>query len=53
MCDLVFSCFVVLDQGLKHTARGPHVTHEDVLCGPRCFLVIFVWLSYLVYSPVF
>jgi len=21
MCDLVFSCFVVLDQGLKHAAR--------------------------------
>jgi len=42
MCDLVFSCVVVLDQGLKHTAHGPHVTHEDVLRGPRCFLGIFM-----------
>ena len=27
-----------LKQGLKHAARGPHVTRECLLCVPRCFM---------------
>jgi len=24
-------------RGVKHATRGPHVSREGVLCGPRCF----------------
>jgi len=29
------NCHISYTKSLKHVARGPHVAHEDILCGPQ------------------
>jgi len=55
MCDLVFSCFLALDQGSQ--TRRPHVAHDTrVFCVARnafCKFSKNLHLCCLIYSPVF
>jgi len=52
-CLSNLSYFSIWSRRLKHAARVAHVAHEDILCGPRCFLGTYYNLRCLVYFPVF